>query len=115
MNLDFRKTKNSVVVYINSPLDFWNSPSIQKNLSYIMDLYPGHNFIINLDKVDYMNSAGLGMLIISSKKIESNNRSLKISNLNREVRKVIQILNADQIIDFYDTEEEALRSSKTYQ
>ena len=112
MNLDFRKSKNSVVVYINSPLDFWNSPPIQKNLAYIMDLYPYHNFIVNLDNVEYMNSAGLGMLIISAKKTEANNRSFKISNLNSEIKKVIQILNADKIIDFYDSEEEALKSSR---
>ena len=115
MNLDYRKSRNSIVVYINSPLDFWNSPSIQKNLSFIMDQYPGHNFIVNLDKVEYMNSAGLGMLIISSKKLESNNRSFKVSNLNYEVKKVIQILSAEQIIDFYDTEEEALKASRKYQ
>jgi anti-anti-sigma factor len=115
MYLDFRKNKNSIVVYINSPLDFWNAPSIQKNLSYIIDQHPDYNFIVNLDRVEYMNSAGLGMLIVSSKKLESNNRSFKVSNLNREVKKVIEILNADKIIDFYDTEEEAIKSSRTYQ
>jgi len=115
MNIDYRKNTDSIVVYINSPLDFWNSPSIQKNLSYIMDQYPDYNFVVNLNKVEYMNSAGLGMLIISSKKLESNNRSLKVSNLNREVKKVIEILNADRIIDFYDTEEEALKASGLYQ
>ena len=57
-----------------------------------------------------MNSAGLGVLIISSKRLESAGRFLKITNLNIAVKKVIQLLDAHEIIDIYDSEEEALHS-----
>jgi anti-sigma B factor antagonist len=111
INLDYKKNENSIIVYIDSPLDLWNSPGIQKNLSNIIDEFSHYNFILNMANMEYMNSAGLGMLIIFSKKVESNHRSLKVSNLNKEVKKVIHILGADDIIDIYETEEEALKAS----
>jgi anti-sigma B factor antagonist len=110
MNLNYKKSENSIVVYIDSPLDLWNSPGIQKNLDSIIDQFSQYNFVFNMVNMEYMNSAGLGMLIIFSKKLESNHRSLKVSNLNKEVKKVIHILGADDIIDIYDTEEEALKT-----
>lgn len=110
MNLHYEKKDNVIIVYVNSPLDIGNSPLIQRDISTLINQFPDYNFIINMEQVEFMNSAGLGVLIISTKRLESNNRSLKITNLNEAVKKVIQILDAHEIINVYDTEDEALKS-----
>jgi len=110
MNLHYEKKDNVIIVYVNSPLDIGNSPLIQRDISTLISQYPDYNFIINMEQVEVMNSAGLGVLIISTKRLESNNRCLKITNLNEAVKKVIQILDAHEIINVYDTEDEALKS-----
>ncbi len=110
MNLNYEKKDNIIIVYVNSPLDIGNSPLIQRDISTLISQFPDYNFILNMESVELMNSAGLGVLIISTKRLESNNRCLKISNLNVAVKKVIQILDAHEIINVYDTEDEAVKS-----
>ncbi|HNX22972.1 MAG TPA: STAS domain-containing protein [Spirochaetota bacterium] len=110
MNLNYEKKGNVVVVYVDSPLDIGNSPLIQRDISTLINHFPGCNFILNMGNVEFMNSAGLGVLIISTKRLESGNRYLKVTNLNMAVKKVIQILDAHEIIDVYDSDEEAIKS-----
>ena len=110
MNLHYEKKDDIIIVYVNSPLDIGNSPLIQRDISTLISQFPDYNFILNMESVEFMNSAGLGVLIISTKRLESNNRCLKISNLNAAVKKVIQILDAHEIINVYDTEDEAVKS-----
>ncbi len=110
MNLHYEKNENIIIVYVDTPLDIGNSPLIQRDISTLISQYPDYNFIINMEQVEFMNSAGLGVLILSTKRLEFNNRCLKISNLNVAVKKVIQILDAHEIINIYDTEDEAVKS-----
>lgn len=110
MSLNYEKKEKVLVVQVESPLDIGNSPLIQRDISLLINQYPDYDIILNMNKVDYMNSAGLGVLIIASKKLESNNRNLKITNLNMSVKKVIHILDAHEIISIYDNEEQALNS-----
>jgi len=112
MNLHYEKKDNVIIVYVNSPLDIGNSPLIQRDISTLISQYHDYDFIINMEQVEFMNSAGLGVLIISTKRLESNSRSLKITNLNDSVKKVIQLLDAHEIIDVYDNEDEAFNSFK---
>ena len=110
MNLKYEIKGNVIVVYIESPLDIGNSPLVQRDISTLISKYPDYHFILNMDRVEYMNSAGLGVLIISSKKLESNQKCLKVTSLSFVVKKVIQLLDAHEIIEVYDSEEEALKS-----
>ena len=110
MNINYEKKENAIVVHVDSPLDIGNSPIIQRDISDLISRFPDCNFILNMEDVQFMNSAGLGALIVSTKKLESGNKTLKITNLNVAVKKVIQILDAHEIIDVYDNEEEAFKS-----
>lgn len=110
MSLNYEKKENVIVVYVDSPLDIGNSPLVQRDISALINQFPGYDFILNMERVEFMNSAGLGALIISTKRLESEHRTLKVTNLNLSVKKVIQILDAHEIIDVYDSEEEAIRS-----
>jgi len=110
MNLNYEKKGNIIVVHVESPLDIGNSPLVQRDISTLMDQFPDYDFILNMEHVEFMNSAGLGVLIISTKRLESCSRNLKVTNLNFSVKKVIQLLDAHEIIDVYESEEEALKS-----
>ena len=110
MNLNYEKKDNAIIVYVNDPLDIGNSPLLQRDISTLISQFPDYDFILNMEKVEFMNSAGLGVLIISTKRLESYNRCLKITNLSEAVKKVIRILDAHEIINIYDTEDEVLKS-----
>lgn len=108
--LEYKKKNNCIVVYFESPLDISTSPEAERSLEKLMKQYDKYSFILNLSKVEYINSAGLGVIILTAKKLEKKGKSLKISNLNYLVKKVISILDARDIIDIYEDEEDAINS-----
>lgn len=110
--LEYKKIDSSIIVYFESPLDISTSPLVERNLELLMKQYEGYSFILNLSRVAYINSAGLGVIILTAKKLEKNGSSLKLCNLNNVVKKVIDILDAQDVIDIYEDEEEAVNSLK---
>jgi len=108
MNLEYKTKGNNVVVYLKESLDIANSAYIERNISQLITQYDDHDIVLNMDSVKYMNSAGLGVLIILTKELEKKERTLKISNLNYTLRKVINILDAETLINIYDDERDAV-------
>ncbi len=108
MSLEYKTKGNNLVIYLKESLDIANSAYVERNISQLITEYNDHDIILNMDSVKYMNSAGLGVLIILTKELEKKERILKISNLNYTLRKVINILDAETLVNIYDDERDAV-------
>ena len=67
------------------------------------------NYIIDLEKVDFMDSAGLGTLIAVLKRISEQGGDMKIANLQKKPRMVFEITRAYKVFEIYETVEDALK------
>lgn len=108
MSLEYKTKGNNLVIYLKESLDIANSAYVERNISQLITEYNDHDIVLNMDSVKYMNSAGLGVLIILTKELEKKERTLKISNLNYTLRKVINILDAETLVNIYDDERDAV-------
>ncbi|HOP28714.1 MAG TPA: STAS domain-containing protein [Spirochaetota bacterium] len=108
MSLEYKTKGNNLVIYLKESLDIANSAYVERNISQLITEYNDHDIVLNMDSVKYMNSAGLGVLIILTKELEKKERILKISNLNYTLRKVINILDAETLVNIYDDERDAV-------
>jgi anti-sigma B factor antagonist len=67
-------------------------------------------FLLNLSDVDYIDSSGLGELVTSFTTVRNKNGQLKLLNLTRRVRDLLQITKLLTVFDTFDNETEALKS-----
>ena len=67
-------------------------------------------FLLNLADVDYIDSSGLGELVTSFTTVRNKNGQLKLLNLTRRVRDLLQITKLLTVFDAFDNETEALKS-----
>lgn len=71
----------------------------------------GHaKIILNLEDVDYIDSSGIGELVVAHGTVESAKGELKLLNLTRRVRDIVQITRLFTIFDVQADEASALRS-----
>ena len=70
------------------------------------------DFIIDLKQVDFMDSAGLGTLIATLKKITERGGDMKIACLQKKPRMVFEITRAYKVFEIYDSVAEALKTCK---
>lgn len=67
------------------------------------------NYVIDMEKVDFMDSAGLGTLIAMLKRVTERGGDMKIACLQKKPRMVFEITRAYKVFEIYDSVEDALR------
>lgn len=66
--------------------------------------------ILNMDKVDFINSSGLGALVSILKEVRNHKGELKISNMAEYVREIFDITQLSSIFDICEDESHAIKS-----
>ncbi len=64
--------------------------------------------IVDMSKVKWMNSSGLGMLMSALTSLRSSGGDLKLANVSENVRRPIQITRLDSVFEEFDSIEEAM-------
>lgn len=94
------------IVTLVGNLDTGTSPQAEKEILESID--GGSNkILINLEKTDYISSAGLRVLLASAKKLKGSGE-FRISNLNSTVQEVFEVSGFSSILNVDATQEEAL-------
>ena len=97
------------VVDLNGEIDVYTSPKVKDALGDLID--KGHyNLLINLEKVRYIDSTGLGVLIGGLKRVREHGGSVRLVCTNPQIRKIFDITGLVKIFGIYDDEEAAMRA-----
>ncbi len=71
---------------------------------------PGGKLILNMHEVDYVDSTGLGALVMCSTRFKSLNGVAKLVNVNRRNIELILMTKIDTIFEVFDDETDAVNS-----
>ncbi len=66
--------------------------------------------LIDLGDVDYIDSAGIGELVTAFTAVKNRGGELKLLNLTRKVKDLLQITKLYTVFDVHSSETEAIRS-----
>ncbi len=102
------KTSNEVkVLAFEGRLDTQTSPDAQQRLTRLIE--EGETkILVNLEKLDYISSAGLRVLLVVAKQLKTTDGELRICSLNEVVKEVFDISGFDMILPISASESEAL-------
>lgn len=68
------------------------------------------NYVIDMEKVEFMDSAGLGTLIAVLKRVTERGGDMKIAALQKKPRMVFEITRAYRVFDIFETVDDALKT-----
>ncbi len=102
------KTANEVkVLAFEGRLDSQTSPDAQQQLTRLIE--EGETkILVNLEKLDYISSAGLRVLLVVAKQLKATDGELRICSLNEVVKEVFDISGFDMILPISASESDAL-------
>jgi anti-sigma B factor antagonist len=69
-------------------------------------------FVMNLEDVDYIDSAGLGELITGFTTVRAQGGQLKLLKLTHRIHDLLQITKLLTVFDSFDSETEAIKSMR---
>jgi anti-sigma B factor antagonist len=70
------------------------------------------NVLLNLADVNYVDSAGLGALVMAYTTVTRDGGRLKLANVTRKLQDLLSITKLLTVFETFDSEDEALRSYK---
>ena len=101
-------TAVSVVELVGS-LDINN---VEEFETVLQKLFKDRRFkiVLNLEKLTYISSAGIGVLMSVIKEVRKNRGDIKITNVVPDVYKVFELLELPGIFHFMKTQQDAVNS-----
>ena len=103
-----RDRPETAVVALEGEVDIYTSPQLQEAL--LAGIEDGASIlIVDLARVTFIDSAALGILVGSAKRVRPQNGRLDIVCTNENVCRLFEITGLDHIFNIYRTRDDALR------
>ncbi|HEY0798764.1 MAG TPA: STAS domain-containing protein [Candidatus Baltobacteraceae bacterium] len=97
------------VVELSGEIDVYTSPKVKDAITELID--KGHyNLVINLEKVRYIDSTGLGVLIGGLKRVREHGGSVNLVCTNPQIKKIFDITGLVKIFGIFDDESAATKA-----
>ena len=102
------KTTNEVkVLEFEGKLDTQTSPEAQDQLTQLIE-GGAQKILVNFEKLEYISSAGLRVLLTAAKQLKAVDGELRVSGLNEIVKEVFDISGFTTILKVFGSESEAI-------
>ena len=111
MEAIFEKRNGVGVVTLTGPLSAASVDSFKGQFLRWWDSAPDiRNVIVDLAKVEFMDSSGLATLVALLKRVADREGDLKLCGIQKKVRLVFEITRAYRVFEILDTLDEAVRA-----
>jgi anti-sigma B factor antagonist len=107
MQINDDKVNGISVLQINGRVDVSNAKLLKTKVQDLIDR-GAVNFLITMDKVDYIDSSGLGILVACLKAANAAGGTVKIAGLKEYPKQLFQTMRLDRVFQLYDEMGQAL-------
>ena len=109
MDIKKRETNGIAVFDLSGRLDLASGSALKEEVKKYFDKNIT-SIHLNMGKVEFINSSGLGSLVSIMKEVRLLKGRFTISNLANYVQEIFEITQLSHIFEIFATEEEALTS-----
>ena len=107
MEISVTESGDVRILSFQGNLDTNTSAQAESEINSLIDA-GAQKLLVNFEKLDYISSAGLRILLATAKKLKASEGDLKICGLNETVQEVFDISGFATILSVTKTEDEAL-------
>ena len=112
MEINLINIEQIQVVELVGRIDALNNSKLEDSLAKITENMAYH-VIVDCQKLDFINSSGLRVFIMSLKKSKAANKLFLLCNLQKNIKEVFQYSGFDNLFDINLNKEEAINSTLT--
>jgi anti-sigma B factor antagonist len=107
-NVTPRRTGEALVLYVAGDLDVLTSPTLGTHLDIALADAPAL-LVVDLTEVEFLSSAGIGLLVETHRLTARANISLRVVAEGAATSRPLRMMRIDEIIDLYPTVDDAIR------
>jgi anti-sigma B factor antagonist len=99
------------IIYLSGRLDAYAANDVEKKIISFTEKTPV-NLIICMEKLEYISSSGLRVLLAALKKARKQQGDIRLACMQPYVKEVFDVAGFTQLFKIFDKEDEALNSYK---
>ncbi len=107
MSLVLHGKNRTLTVHIDGELDLVSAQQFRETVDRALEEMVGLNLIVDLAKVTFIDSSGLGVILGRYRMIKAKNGEMVLCGLNKNVRRVLEISGLLSFIIICETEKDA--------
>lgn len=98
LNIEYEKDEKVLTVEITEEIDHHSTDKLRRRIDNEITRYMPRKTIFDFNRVTFMDSAGIGMIIGRYKMMKIIGGELEIENVNESVRKILEMSGIMKII-----------------
>jgi anti-anti-sigma factor len=109
MEYNVTEKNNYAIVKIKGELDVGSSIQARELFKGLIEKGKV-NIIIDFSEVTFIDSSGLGIIVVAYRNAKEKGGTIKFANVNQRIRKLFEITRTEKHFEFYETLDDAERS-----
>lgn len=111
LQLDHHTKDGIEVVDVEGEIDVYTAPRLRELLIDLVN--KGHfQLVVNMEKVEFLDSTGLGVLVGGLKRVRAHDGSLDLVCTQERILKIFRITGLTKVFGIHDTVDEAIAARK---
>ena len=98
MNVNYEKKDKLLLINFTEEIDHHTTEKIRRRADYEIERYVPRKVIFDFNKVSFMDSAGIGLIIGRYKLVDMLGGKVEVTNLTTPVRKIFEMSGVLKII-----------------
>ena len=99
MDVKFKKEGNTLIVLIEGEIDHHTATDARERIDSKFLMEPVKNMIIDLSRVSFMDSAGIGLILGRMSRVSSVGGKMCIRKPRPEIRRILKISKIESIVE----------------
>ena len=111
LSLKTRKQGPFQVIEVGGEVDVYTAPKLRESIVSAVD-DGEHRLVVDVERVDFLDSTGLGVLVGSLKRVRSEGGSLDIVCTHERILKIFDITGLNKVFGLHASVEDAIAAHK---
>lgn len=108
LRISIEEIEQKIVLRLEGRLDATSAPHLEKKLNSLIE-EKRNTVLLDFQRVEYLSSAGLRLLLSATKKFKSQKGELILFSVGEEAGGIIKMAGFDRILNICSNEKEALQ------
>jgi len=107
LSLETREVGDRTVVAVGGEIDVYTAPKLRDKITDLVNS-GRHDLLIDMEKVEFLDSTGLGVLVGGLKKVRAQQGSMELVCSQDRLLKIFRITGLAKVFTIHDSEASAL-------
>lgn len=106
MDVDFNQMRSTLIVRVSGELDMLVADQLRKEIDQRLEASSITSLILNLEKVTFIDSSGLGVIIGRYKKVTAGQGRMYIVGARPSVEKILMFSGINKLVPLFVSEQD---------